>query len=254
MKTLLILADGMRPDALVNLKKVDEIKEKASYSLSATTVFPPVTLPCHVSLFHSVEPARHGTTTNTYAPQVRPINGIAEILKKAGKTCSVFYNWEQLKDLTRPSSLVQSYFSAFPNSERELADMAITNLQTQKSDFIFLYFGLPDAIGHKHGWMTDEYFASLVTVWDLIGEVLAVTPDEYAVIITADHGGHDRIHGENIPEDMLIPLFFIGKNIKQDYEIKSANIIDIAPTITELMNIPPDNDWEGKSLLNEITK
>ena len=64
MKVLLILADGMRPDALANLPQVEEMKKKAAYTLKADTVFPSVTLPCHMSLFHSVPPMRHGTTTN----------------------------------------------------------------------------------------------------------------------------------------------------------------------------------------------
>ncbi len=254
MKTLLILADGMRPDAIANLEKVQKTKKISSYTLSATTVFPSVTLPCHMSLFHSVEPSRHGTTTNTYAPQVRPVKGLAEVLKGAGKKNATFYSWEELKDITRPASLVQSYYCDFPENNRILTDFALQNMQNQKCDFIFLYYHSPDTIGHKYGWMTQEYLDEVKAVWEIIDEVIEKTPDEYNIVITADHGGHDRIHGENIPEDMLIPLFFIGKDIKQDYEIKSANIIDIAPTITELMNIPPDEDWEGKSLLNEITK
>ena len=47
---------------------------------TAQTVMPSVTLPCHMSLFHSVAPDRHGILTNTYTPQVRPINGICEQL------------------------------------------------------------------------------------------------------------------------------------------------------------------------------
>ena len=47
----------------------------ATYSLTAQTVMPSVTLPCHMSLFHSVEPLRHGTTDNVYMPQVRPVKG-----------------------------------------------------------------------------------------------------------------------------------------------------------------------------------
>ena len=66
-KVILILADGMRPDAMMTCGHpfVQKMKEMSTYSLSAQTVFPSVTLPCHVSLFHSVDPTRHGTTTNT---------------------------------------------------------------------------------------------------------------------------------------------------------------------------------------------
>ena len=31
---------------------------------------------------------------------------------------------------------------------------------------------------------------------------------------TADHGGHDRTHGTDSPEDMTIPFIIKGKNFK----------------------------------------
>ena len=87
MKVIMILPDGMRPDSLANIEKAQKIIKESSYSLDAETVSPSVTLPCHISLFHSVTPARHGTTTNTYMPQVRPVDGLCEVLKKVDKKC-----------------------------------------------------------------------------------------------------------------------------------------------------------------------
>ena len=89
MKVLLILVDGMRPDAIAHIPQVQSFKEKATYTMEAQTVLPSVTLPCHVSLFHSVTPQRHGTTTNVYMPQVRPIQGLFEVLSQQKKTCAM---------------------------------------------------------------------------------------------------------------------------------------------------------------------
>ena len=66
MRALLILVDGMRPDAPENIETAQDIIHKSSYTMSAKTVMPSMTLPCHTSLFHSVDPSRHGTTANTY--------------------------------------------------------------------------------------------------------------------------------------------------------------------------------------------
>lgn len=60
MKVLLILSDGMRPDGLEGHPAVARLMREGSYSLRARTVMPSVTLPCHMSLFHSVDPGRHG--------------------------------------------------------------------------------------------------------------------------------------------------------------------------------------------------
>ena len=82
MKVMLILVDGMRPDAMVQFPLAQKLMQSSASTLNAQTVFPSVTLPCHVSLFHSVDPTRHGTTTNTYMPQVRPIDGLCESLRR----------------------------------------------------------------------------------------------------------------------------------------------------------------------------
>ena len=62
-KVILISIDGMRPDGLLNCGNayVEELKKIASYTFDAKTVFPSVTLPCHMSLFHSVPPERPHT-------------------------------------------------------------------------------------------------------------------------------------------------------------------------------------------------
>ena len=80
MSVVLILVDGMRPDSFQDLEKAREIAKRGASTMTATTVMPSITLPCHMSLFHSVDPSRHGTTTNVYAPQVRPINGLFDVL------------------------------------------------------------------------------------------------------------------------------------------------------------------------------
>ena len=65
-KCILILVDGMRPDAmaLCGHPFYPEFLERGAVELSGRSVMPSVTLPCHVSLFHSVPPQRHGTVTN----------------------------------------------------------------------------------------------------------------------------------------------------------------------------------------------
>lgn len=254
MKTLLILVDGMRPDALANTKNAQQILARSAVSLDTHTVMPSVTLPCHMSLFHSVAPDRHGTTTNTYAPQVRPIKGLCEVLAEKGKTCAFFYNWEELRDLSRPESLVTSYYYSakklgFDKSNHVVTDMAIRCLEEDAPDFTFLYLGALDEIGHQHGWMTQPYMDSMESSWLDIQRILEHLPEPCTVIITADHGGHGRSHGTAMTEDMLIPLVITGAGVPESLDLSGATILDIAPTITHLMGIDPDPEWEGHSLV-----
>ena len=254
MKVLLISVDGMRPDALPKVANAQKIIAKSAYNMNAQTVIPSVTLPCHISLFHSVDPCRHGTTTNTYMPQVRPINGICEVLLKNKKRSASFFNWEELRDLSRPASLTHSYFISggklgYDKANPMTADAAISFLDSVDVDFTFLYFGYPDAAGHTYGWMSNEYYDSLENSWENINRVVDSLGDDYTVIITADHGGHDRTHGTTLPEDMTIPVIIYGKDFAPGETFEGANIKDIAPTITKLLGVEPDEEWEGKSLI-----
>lgn len=244
----------MRPDSLSDIALAQKVMRESSYTLSAETVFPSITLPCHISLFHSVTPQRHGTTTNTYAPQVRPIRGLCEVLKQADKKCAIFYNWEELRDVSRPDSLAHSCFYAgrrigYKEAGEVLTDEVVRYLKSYDTDFTFLYFGYPDMNGHNHGWMTDEYMEAIQSCWNNIEKLMSELGDEYTYIITADHGGHDRTHGSDMPEDMLIPIIINGKDFKKGKTFDNANIIDIAPTVTKLLGVEPDSEWEGAPLL-----
>ncbi len=253
-KVLLVLCDGMRPDSLAACGHpfVNEMLEHSIYTLGARTVMPSVTLPCHMSLFLSVTPERHGILTNTYVPQVRPVRGICEVLQAAGKSCALFYDWEELKDLARPGSLCYASFASghdygYEETSRILTENAVSFLRTGKADFTFLYFGWPDCAGHGHGWMGAEFLNSVNGCFDKIETVIRELSDDYLVVLTADHGGHDRSHGTEMPEDMTIPIIFYNNKFTRK-NLGDASIMDIAPTIASVLGVAADRDWEGHVL------
>ena len=254
-KVLLVLVDGMRPDSLdvCGHPFIETMRREGSSTYTARTVMPSVTLPCHMSLFHSVPPERHGILTNTYVPLVRPLNGLCEQLQLAKKTSGFFYNWEQLRDLARPGSIACGYFASgkvhgYDKANELVTDEAVRFVQRMQPDFVFVYLGFVDEAGHAFGWMSEEYIRSVYASWDCIERIAASLPEEYTLIVTADHGGHDRSHGSDLPEDMTIPIFIKGKAFAPGSELANATIMDIAPTITKLVGAEPADEWEGKPL------
>ena len=253
-KILLILADGMRPESLSACGNpyVDEVLSHSHFTLNGKTVMPSVTLPCHMSLFHSVTPDRHGILTNVYVPQVRPVKGLVETLHDQKKTAAFYFNWAELRDLSRPGYLSESFFASghtygYEKANKMLVDAAIPYLKENKPDFTFLYFGSPDAAGHNSGWMGEEYLHAVSGCFDEMKRIITALGEDWLVIITADHGGHGRGHGADIPEDMTIPIIAYHPSFKKR-ELDNANIIDIAPTVTSFLGVEPDNEWEGKPL------
>ena len=259
-KVILISIDGMRPDGLLKCKNsyVDELKKIASYTFDARTVFPSVTLPCHMSMFHSVPPERHGTTTNTYMPQVRPINGLFEQLKNASKISAMYYGWEPLREVSRPGSLMKSgYINAysFEHTDAMLTDRALDYIALAKPDFVFLYMVETDEKGgHDNGWMSDAYLDYINRAISNVKRVIEETKGEYTVIVTADHGGQDRAHGSDMDEDMTIPMVFYGSQFVPGKELGGVSILDIAQTIADIIGVPPAKEWEGKSLVSDVNK
>lgn len=254
-KVILISIDGMRPDGLkmCGSEYLDEILKNSTYTFNAKTVYPSVTLPCHLSMFHSVPPERHGTNTNDYVVPVRPVNGLFEQLNMAGKRSAMYYGWEQLRDIGRPGSLVASeYINAysFEHTDAILTDRALDYIKIAKPDFVFLYMVETDEKGgHDTGWMSETYLSYVKCAIDNVKRVINETSGEYTIIVTADHGGHDRIHGTDIPEDMTIPIIFHGDGFEKNKELDGVSILDIAPTIAEIMSLNIPREWEGKSII-----
>ncbi len=253
-KVIIILADGMRPDGFSKCGNAfcETLKNISSYTLSAKTVFPSVTLPCHMSLFLSVPPERHGITTNTYTPPVRPVNGLFEQASLYGKTSAMFYGWEPLRDVSRPKSLKYSTFidlAEYENSDKILTDLALERIKESSPDLVFLYLGLTDEKGHEHGWMSKEYLSCIKDAVECGKKVIESCRDDYTIIITSDHGGHERTHGLDTPEDMTIPVFFIGDLFEPGEITKEISIMDLAPTVAKILDIPAAKEWEGISLI-----
>ena len=249
---VLFVIDGLRPDGLQKAETphIDELIARGVHTHSARTVMPSSTLPCHTSMFRSVTPERHGITTNTWVPQVRPVPSLIDLVHAAGLYTSAFYNWEQLRDLSDPGSLDRSIYlnnCYDPQGDYELAGIAADFL-TQKSDgFSFIYLGHTDVAGHNAGWMSTPYIEAIGRADRAIGQIAAVLGEETFLIVTSDHGGHDQTHGTEMAEDMTIPWIACGPGIPSGHLISDpVSIIDTAPTIAKLLDVEPAVDWAGQ--------
>ena len=260
-KVVMILVDGMRPDGLMQCGSEFALQfaETSLCDFCAKTVMPSVTLPCHMSLFHSVPPERHGVTTNTYRPMVRPLDGLIEQLDKYGRKCAFFNTWEELRDVFRPDHLHMHICineHKYQNTDAMISEFAISYIRDEQPDFVFVYLGETDERGgHNSGWMTPQYLECVKNAWDCIEHICDSIPEDYTTIVLADHGGHDRDHGTDRPEDMTIPVMLNGPSIDPEQPVHGSadgghiSILDVAPTIAKLLDVPPVKEWEGVSLI-----
>lgn len=216
-----------------------------------------MTLPCHMSLFHSVDPARHGVTTNVYTPQVRPIDGLFECLGRTCR-CGMYYNWEDLRDVSRPGSLAESvcfsqYAQGYEQSNAMVTEAAIRGMHDHGMDMTFTYLGWADEAGHEHGWMSEPYLLAVRESLRCVRQLIDQAPPRCVTLMLADHGGHERTHGVVIPEDMTIPVMIHGAG-EVGQMTQTVSIKDIAPTIAALMGCPVPKEWEGRNLISHVER
>jgi predicted AlkP superfamily pyrophosphatase or phosphodiesterase len=256
-RVLLCSMDGVRPDAIhaTPTPTIDRLAANGSYTWNARTVMPSSTLPCHTSMMRGVAPERHGITSNTFHPIVRPVPSLLEAARAAGRRTAAFYNWEQLRDLAAPGSLHVSIMHGEctgPESDTFIAEQAVAAIRRFNLEVIFLYLGWPDECGHKHGWMSAPYLEAISHADTCLGQVLnAIQETGYAenttTLLISDHGGHDRTHGTDSPEDMTIPWVLHGPTILPGQKLStSVNIYDTCVTLAHILGLPPSREWEGK--------
>jgi hypothetical protein len=203
-----------------------------------------------MSIFHSVPPGRHGVTSNTWSPMARPLPGLVEVAHAAGRRCAFFYNWEPLRNLSQPDRLELAYYrdtDETPGGDHYIAGEAMRSLPVDRPDFAFVYLGTVDVTGHAFGWMSPRYLSQAAYVDGAVASLLRVLPADTHVCVQADHGGHDRSHGTERPEDMTIPWILAGPGVRAGHGLQApVSLLDTVPTLARLLGLAPDPQWEGR--------
>lgn len=253
-KVLLVSIDGLRSDALLNTEYGDWLKTRSTFSFNMQTVFPPITQPCHFSMFYSVEPDIHGVFENLKEKPSIEIEGITQRLLNNNKSCAVFYDYKYLDFLFDKSEKLFNFCIdgeefGYENTYALVMQNCLDYISNNDVDFTFLYFGFPDEMGHVYGFLSKEYYSAIKQTFSSFLTLYDTLSNEYTIIITSDHGGHEKTHGEFISEDMTIPFFIIGDDYSTNQEIENVSILDVAPTVTTILNISPNESWTGKAIV-----
>jgi predicted AlkP superfamily pyrophosphatase or phosphodiesterase len=245
---VLVSIDGMRPDGLLASETpvIDRLIERGAATMAAKTVMPCCTLPCHTSMHRGVDPTRHGITSNSFHPLVRPVPSVFDLASAAGLKCGFFYNWGPLRDLCDPESVAVSVY--LRDAHRAEGDDRVAEAAAHyiaELDLAFLYLGWTDECGHMHGWMSKPYLEAIGNADRCVGKVLNAAR-ETTVLLLSDHGGHERTHGTDRAEDMTIPWVLSGPGAASGVTIHGPVVIyDTAPTIARLLGLPPAREWDG---------
>lgn len=261
MTVVLVIVDGLRPDAIqqVHSPHFDELMRNGAFSPTARSVNPSVTLPAHMAAFHSVPPERHGVLDNTDRPLRHLGPGLFEQVHAESGSAAMVYSWGPLREVARPGSLNFAHFQRLdftdlPASDGPTVEVAAPLIERSAFDFLFVYLGAVDEIGHAHGWMSEEYLRQVEITDAHLGRLAGALGPDDVIMITADHGGHDRGHGTDIPEDMTIPWLLMGPGVRRGIDLGTpVSLLDVAPTLAALLNVPAARHWEGRVVTEALS-
>jgi len=135
-------------------------------------------------------------------------------------------------------------------SAYQLKDTVIQFINNEENDFICLNFANADMVGHTG--VFDAAVKACEAVDQCVKEVVEhALKNDYAIILTADHGNSDFMINEDGSPNTAhttnpVPWFLIDKEFKP--KLKKGKLADIAPTILKLMDIPIPDEMNGQIL------
>ncbi len=251
---LLVSIDGLAPRSInrQTMPVLTALADQGASCFSARSVSPTITLPAHASMVRGVSVATHGTVDNTPVPPATEAPSVLSVGRAAGRRTALFLNWLPLDCLFEPKAVEQRVAldaGYGPDDDPRLVDLAVPTLRSDSHDLVFFYFSQPDAEGHAHGWDTPEYEAMVTRTDELLGHLIEAVGPKASILVTTDHGGHDRVHGTDLPDDL--ETFVVVRHLDVDAGTiwESASILDIAPTVATMGGFDPSPHWEGRSLI-----
>ncbi|MCK4592468.1 2,3-bisphosphoglycerate-independent phosphoglycerate mutase [Candidatus Parcubacteria bacterium] len=246
------LKDFDRGGKLLNIKFTTMIEYEKG--LDASVIFPP----------ENIEHPLGKVLSEAGAKQLR----IAETEKYAHVT--YFFNGgreEPFENEFRaliPSPSVAQYDQVPEMSADMITDHVVREIAGDKFDFILINYANADMVGHTGN------FNAAISAIEFIDKCLgrlyeAALNNNATLIITADHGNAEKMFnprtGEKITEHTTNPVPFIMINNKNKFnepkEIESYSgvggmLVDVAPTILEILGIQKPEEMTGRSLLDSL--
>jgi len=254
-RVIVVSYDGLRPDAIeaAPMTNLMGLMEIGAYSLTARTIKYAVTLPAHASMFSGMCQAKHGVDwdVTTYYKGYSQGTDIFDLMHTAGMKSVMIVNKEKLRQIAEPETT--DVFQIVYGVESTIMKAAIEQIPAG-FDLMFIHIGSPDYRGHKYGWMSDSQFKALRDGDAALGLLLAAL-DEHGIrdstllIVTADHGGHDRMHVGSVIEDLLIPWIASGPQLKTGPLQTQVHTTDTAATISYALELPIPSEWDGAPVM-----
>ena len=286
---LLISVDTLRADhvgvygAAFRTPHIDALG-KRGVIFEKTVSHVPITLPSHTSLLTGSYPIWNGVRDNGAFRLAKEHETLSEMAEKAGYRTAAFVGSFALDSrfgLDQGFELYDDFYGdsseldEFGISERPAGAVLEPALEwlrkpSRQPFFAFVHLYDPHAPYAPPAPFSSEYRddlysgeiayvdAALGKFWDALAREGLL--DNTLVVFTADHGEALGEHGEAThgmfayESTLRVPLILVWDGVLPPRRVATrVRLIDVAPSVTELMGLPPLATHQGESLVPLIT-
>jgi predicted AlkP superfamily pyrophosphatase or phosphodiesterase len=244
---VVISEDGLRPDAIDAERAPNHVRflnDGASARL-ARTIRESDTLPSHASMLSGFEAKQHGLFWNSFRRERGYIHvpTIFSIAREHGLSTAMFIGKPKLRHIALPGSV--DHLERPGYMCRKVSQRAAEYFAAEKPRLMFVHFSDPDEYGHKNGWMSDAYLKGVAASDRCLRTLLdgleaSGVANRTLVIVTADHGGHGKVHSGSRQEvDREIPWIVRGPGVTKGLVIEQiVSTVDTAATVLSALRLP----------------
>ncbi len=255
---IVIVIDGCRADRLLEADTpcIDRLRQEGADYINTATVYPARTVTGFSSMFTGAPPKLHGMSSNFVPSLGVKCESIFDSLRSAGMTGKLV-GIAHLVDAFGDEN-VETVTAVTHNDEIDdaLTARAQAVMEQEDPDLLILQLLSVDQTGHARGSYNSEYLSKIETSDRIIEDFLGWCRDsgyleDATVLVTADHGQGIGIggHGHMSPSEIYVPCILWGANVEQAGEFDDLrSVMDVAPTISYFLGIPPPEQSVGKVL------
>ena len=239
------------------------MKENGAWTLNKQSVFPTSSGPNWVSMFTGLCVEQHGYTQwGSLVPDIKTpyqdedghIRTIFSEIRtnKPNSEIGCFFEWNTIRYYIDTLS-VNCYKQVDQAVPTKLSEVTVDYIKTKKPTVCAVIFDQLDHTGHLQGWDTEAYYSKLSELDGYISQIVKAVKDSdmydsTVFIITSDHGGINKQHGNITENEMLAPLIVYGPKIQKGEIHEPVMQFDIASLILSLFDIEQPSSYVGHKL------
>ena len=235
---------------------------ESAWTLHKRSILPSSSACNWASMFKGAGPEAHGyiawdtrqpAFSITYADEKGNFPSFFSIYRKVFPGCEMgyLYQWEGMKYIFDMDDF--DYVKAFEvtvTGSNQMKDAAVSYIIEKKPAVAAFIWDYPDKIGHTIGWYTDDYMQELTHLDSIIEAIYnacitAGIIDNTLFVITSDHGGHEKTHGQSVLSDLETPFILFGKDVIPGEILDPLMQYDVAAILADYLNLEHPVAWRG---------